>query len=369
VPVDVPAYAAPDLTSDPVVYPYPPDGVQNVANLLSDDTGVSLVVETSRFYDMPGQETYHYWNTNRVYRASSLDGLFDTGGVVIPDETKVVISGWGDERVVHNQAAPCGILSQNRMMVASVEPLVYEGSWNPINQEWSYHLVGGGGLVFNILAVNSPYARAHEQIDIYTGLGHRSPAIARHPLTWRLYVSAHFTSGETPWLYSSSDGGLSWIHLGIEDGGVNGLGTGVLMGNWSNRFANLYCDRDYLWMVTYREGATAGAQGQCILYQFRHDPFLRLPVLFPGELALHLVQQGTVIEPPPGGGHTYSGIVIGPADEGRPAIVRDPLTWQLTVIVPKTTEWDDTTLPTPGIVEYTSNDTGVTWTQKGSHGC
>ena len=58
---------------------------------------------------------------------------------------------------------------------------------------------------------------------------------------------------------------------------------------------------------------------------------------------------------------------VGAADEGRPAIIRNATTRELTVVVPKTTDWglgEDT----PAIVEYVSTDTGQTWTQKAFHG-
>jgi hypothetical protein len=232
-------------------------------------------------------------------------------------------------------------------------------------QRYGLTALVGSDLSYNIQSKEMPYAAVHDKVTVDTSIYRTYSVVAKHPLTWRLYAAANTGSGI--WLYSSSDSGLTWIHLGVEDGSVNGLGTGASAGNWDNEYPWLYCDREYLWLVTYRAGATAGAQGQCALYQFRHEPAATTPILFPGELALTLVQQGTVVAAP--GGNVYGGVLIGPADAGRPALIRDPQTWQLTVIVPKTRAWDDTTLPTPGIVEYTSNDTGVTWKQKGSHAC
>jgi hypothetical protein len=237
-------------------------------------------------------------------------------------------------------------------------------------QRYGLTALVGSDLSYNIQSKESPYAAVHEKVTVDTHVNRTYAVVAKHPLTWRLYLAVNFgqSTGAGVALFSSSDSGLTWIHLGIEDGSTNGLGTGAPSGTWDNWYPWLYCDRDYLWLVTYRAGATAGAQGQCVLYQFRHEPEAKALIFFPGELALTLVQKGTVIGSE-ADGYCYSGVVVGPADAGRPALIRDPQTWQLTVIVPKTRAWDDTTLPTPGIVEYTSNDTGVTWEQSGSHAC
>jgi len=58
---------------------------------------------------------------------------------------------------------------------------------------------------------------------------------------------------------------------------------------------------------------------------------------------------------------------VGAADEGRSAIIRNATTRELTVVVPKTTDWG-LGEAAPAIVEYTSTDTGQTWTQKAFHG-
>ena len=58
---------------------------------------------------------------------------------------------------------------------------------------------------------------------------------------------------------------------------------------------------------------------------------------------------------------------VGAADEGRSAIIRNATTLELTVVVPKTTDWG-LGEAAPAIVEYVSTDTGQTWTQKAFHG-
>jgi len=58
---------------------------------------------------------------------------------------------------------------------------------------------------------------------------------------------------------------------------------------------------------------------------------------------------------------------VGAADEGRSAIIRNATTRELTVVVPKTTDWG-LGEAAPAIVEYVSTDTGQTWTQKAFHG-
>jgi len=311
-----------------------------------------------------------YW---RVQRTGGLDNqwsdrtaIADTVGAVtanvISSETGIVLVEelGGETRIVPGKSlggdwgTPV-VIGSGRTYPHGIE----------LQQRYAITALTGSDLSYNIHSKDNPYAAVHAKVTVDTSVYLTYAVLARHPLTWRLYLAANTGSGI--WLYTSSDSGLTWAHCGIEDGSVNGLGTGAALGNWDNEYPWLYCDRDYLWLVTYRAGVTTGAQGQCALYQFRHEPGDPETVLFAGERPLTLVQKGTVVDA--GGANVYSGVIVGPADAGRPAIIRDPQTWAVTAIVPKTTAWTDTSLPTPGIVEYGSTDTGKTWAQRASHGC
>ena len=59
-------------------------------------------------------------------------------------------------------------------------------------------------------------------------------------------------------------------------------------------------------------------------------------------------------------------VSVGQADEGRSAIIRHPSTKELIVVVPKTTDWG-LGEPALAIAEYSSLDTGQTWTRKAFH--
>jgi hypothetical protein len=223
-----------------------------------------------------------------------------------------------------------------------------------------------GNLGYYVRAQDASYSAAHSKVDLYPGTTLRTPVVARHANTWRLYAAAMGYSGDSVSLLTSSDSGLSWQHANV-------LGQYVLGQHFHAAYPYLWVDRDYLWLLVYRDTATAGAPGQCVVYQFHHEPELLDDdlAIWPKEQWFNMVygREGTTVGPDANGRVIYSGVVIGPSDEGRSAVVRDPLTWRTTVIVPKSTVWTDTALPTPGIVEYTSENTGRTWSQKGSHAC
>lgn len=61
-----------------------------------------------------------------------------------------------------------------------------------------------------------------------------------------------------------------------------------------------------------------------------------------------------------------SAVVVGPADEGRPAILRRPIGQELIAVTPKTQAWD-LAGATPGIAEFRSEDDGDTWEFKEVH--
>jgi hypothetical protein len=213
------------------------------------------------------------------------------------------------------------------------------------------------GLSYDVVAQTPPYGAVHDEVPIYTGVVQRGPVLARHPLTWRLYAAAQ-AGASSSLLYTSSDQGLTWQH-----GGTLGLYVGGSI--YPVEYPALWCDRDYLWLACYRPTPTAGAPGQVCVYQLRATPERNFDGLFPDEVKFNVVQSGTILTS--GSEWQCSGIVVGPSDAGRPAIIRDPLTGRLTVLAPKTTAWADEGLPTPGIVEYTSTDTGTDWTQFSHH--
>jgi hypothetical protein len=223
-----------------------------------------------------------------------------------------------------------------------------------------------GNLEYRIIAKDGLCTLVHEKVDLYPGVTLRTPVVVRHRVSWRLYAAVMGYSGDSVSLLTSSDSGLTWQH-------ANAFGGYVLGEHFHAAYPYLWVDRDYLWLAVYRDTPTEGATGQCVVYQLRHEPVLLEPPLaiWPKEQYFDFVEgtNGTKVGPNEWGATIYSGAVVGPADAGRPAIIRDPQTWALTAIVPKTTAWTDTSLPTPGIVEYGSTDTGKTWAQRASHGC
>jgi len=148
-------------------------------------------------------------------------------------------------------------------------------------------------------------------------------SLAFFPLQWSLACAVQHNNDTK--LYLSHDHGQSWsLKHTIAD----------LL------YPSLFCDEKLLWLVGYVDGAYEGASGRVSVAAYRVS-----------SLALPESQALTT---------------IGPADAGRPAIIREKNTWLVRALAPRITDWGDGEAA-PSIVEYVSNDVGQTWSQAGVH--
>jgi hypothetical protein len=192
--------------------------------------------------------------------------------------------------------------------------------------------VGEGTVQFRVYDQQT-WAQVGETVDVYEAFGSpRFPTLAVHPYNWRFFEAVWHGAGTI--LNTSPDRGATWhehdLELTVWAAEVDGL-----------QYPALWCDRDVLWLVGYLPGAYQGAAGKCMAYQLRADATLEA---------------------------LGDAVVVGAADEGRPAIIRRPGTGELIVLAPKTgSAWDDIAGADTGIVEYDSVDTGASWSLIGFH--
>jgi len=148
-------------------------------------------------------------------------------------------------------------------------------------------------------------------------------SLAFFPLQWSLACAVQCNDNTN--LYLSQNHGQSWeLKHTIK----------------SLLYPSLFCDEKLLWLVGYVDGAYEGASGRVAVAAYRVS-----------SLALPESQALTT---------------IGPADAGRPAIIREKNTWLVRTLAPRTTDWGDGEAA-PSIVEYVSDDVGQTWSQAGVH--
>lgn len=193
--------------------------------------------------------------------------------------------------------------------------VAYDGSAN-------HHL-----LRFEAAGINAPLPRLP---DTVIGPGDDAPgALCVDPRTWNLLAAV--PSGTGTDLYSSNDQGGTWVKL---------LTVADL------QYPVLAQRAPYTWLVGYKPGAYQGAQGTLVAHRY---------------YVTHEVATPAGAE-----------VTIGPADEGRGALVVAeglyPLPdWSIYAFAPKVQAW---TAPgdTPARVEYVSTDCGATWEEKGVHG-
>lgn len=104
-------------------------------------------------------------------------------------------------------------------------------------------------------------------------------------------------------------------------------------------FPYLYGDDATLWMVGFDPTPTGGAEGKAKVLKFAATRSLAAP---------------------------QTSADVGPADKGRPAIIRRPVGGELIVAAGKVNAWDEEA-PFPSIVEYRSIDSGQTWQKRTVH--
>jgi hypothetical protein len=174
-----------------------------------------------------------------------------------------------------------------------------------------------------------PHAPLPHQPDIVIGAGEDAPAsVCVDPHTYDLLAALPNAGGTD--LYRSNDQGGTWTKLLT----VAGLQYPVLVKRWP-----------YTWLLGYNTGGYQGAEGSLVVQRY-------------------VVTETAVAE--------GSVVIVGPADEGRPAFVaadgmRPVFDWALHAFAPKVQEWTAAGA-TPGRAEYVSVDSGQTWELKEVHG-
>lgn len=168
------------------------------------------------------------------------------------------------------------------------------------------------------------YATKRGPVEIGDAVSDVPGALVMAEAHRNLFAALQDESGVT--LYGSSDQGATWVSLQT----VAEL-----------KYPHLTADQRFVWLAGYQEGETGGATGQCMLQRYRTR-------------GADLTPEGSLL-------------AVGPADEGRSAIIARPGDWKLFAFAPKTQDWTETGA-TPGIAEYHSADTGATWTLKEIHG-
>ena len=247
--------------------------------------------------------------------------LVSTGGVVQVVPMGSLDGGWGTPVTLQTNATPpvdlaeveaCGVPFGNRLCVVAV---------------------GGGTVRFWVFS-QGEWLQVGSVVNVYEPFGApRFPALAVHPHNWRFFVATWH--GAKTIVSASPDRGAEWHD------GHDLLGT-VWVADVDNlQYPALWCDKDYLWLAGWLEGAYRGAAGKLMVYKYRAQADLEA---------------------------AGAGVTVGPADEGRPAIIRRPGTWELMVVAPKVGGgWMDLPGATRGIVEYRSVDSGGTWTLQELH--
>jgi len=197
------------------------------------------------------------------------------------------------------------------------------GAWlapHVIERHGRFELVAiaGGEPYFLTREKASPHAAVGSAVQIANLSGLARNGCLAGAMYGALMMCAVEADGQTQ-LYTSTNTGASWVaqHTLVD---------------W--RYPYLYADDPYLWLVGYRVGAYEGATGEVVVCNYLlNDP--TLPVLTAAN-------------------------AIGACDEGRPAIIRRPSDRALIIVAPKTQDW---TAPgaTPGIAEYRSRDSGLSW--------
>jgi len=238
--------------------------------------------------------------------------VVSTGGLVKVVPSASLDGGWGAPVALQTGTPPANLTDVEAYGVA-FENRVYVVS------------VGGGTVRFRCYDQQT-WAQVGATVDVYEPFGSpRFPALAVHPFNWRFFEAVWH--GAKTILNTSPDRGATW-HENDLSGTVWAADVDGL------QYPSLWCDRDVLRLVGYLPGAYQGATGKCMAYQFRADATLE----------------------------ALEDAVVGPADEGRPAIIRRPGTGELIVVVPKTgSAWDDLPGTGAGIVEFDSFDTGASW--------
>ena len=440
-----------------------------------NEAGARLLVGTTAKEEFSGGTKFDYFNYHRVFDVQTLGGDADAGTQMMaetgpeggwfrsppaPNWTgfttgpTVHAHGYTENQCVHNIAQASGVAAQGRYFVASIAPLIWNefpgGWWEP---DISFNQAGGYPQ-FGVYERDGSYTRVNAMYTVYTNYsgtaGWHYPSLAMHPYTYRLYLASctYDTLGHgLCTLLTSDDQGLTWKRGPT-------IGYGGYIGQNNATFPALYCDHDYLWLAVFKKRpvwadpmpADVGADGEVVVYQYRHDPLPDLDeigcVQFellngttqasnnPSGSITHSVSglsiaiadqevitvgdgvitneagqslslsSGSGVRVSPGGIHQVFegptipfesndglgvgegdtitvewvhtttditvGKVVGASDEGRPAIIRDPKTWQLTLVAPKMQSWTGAATA-PAIAEYTSADSGSTWTRKDIH--
>ena len=169
------------------------------------------------------------------------------------------------------------------------------------------------------------YIQTGDPVRVLANSADSPASIVRNTDDWALYAAV--PSGEVPEctvaLLGSRDAGQTWseLHSGI-----------------SLNYPVLWYHGGTLWLVGYIDGETEGAQGRVAL--LRYDA---------RQTTLPAVDD----EP----------IVVGPSDQGRPAVFVHPALWAGIILAPKSRIWQDTPVR-PAIVEYVSMDNGQTWARR-----
>lgn len=347
-----------------------------------NEAGARLLVGTTAKEEFYGGTKYDYFNYHRVFDVQTLGGDADAGTQMMAETgpeggwfTSPPAPNWTGFttgptvhahsatafQCVHNVAQASGVAAQGRYFVASIAPLIW--NYKDISGEDFTWTQAGGYPQFGVYERDGSYTRVNAMYTVYNGTVQRYPTIAMHPYTYRLYAATMSASTNVVLVYTSADSGLTWQVASWGE-----LGNSINGSQYACAYPSLYCDRDHLWLSVYRPGVNDGAEGKCFVYKFEQEPVLetRTGALFPGQMRLIPVQNDEEGTPNATGWYAYSGTEVGQSDAGRSSVIRDPKTWQLTLVAPKMQSWTgDATAP--AIAEYTSADSGSTWTRKDIH--
>lgn len=283
-----------------------PDGLPGHLKLQRGNTGL----EWSKRFPMAGGEGYKWGNL-----------------LACTDRTEYVVDDNTDTFLRQAKSLDGKYLAPYKVAEGYLRPFVIEAQGRLL-----LTAVCEGACYFVTLAKEPPHPMVGAPVLIGPATEKAATSLAFCVPHGLLFAAVQTAGGEdddpeeapSVTIYSSTSRGAEWRETGQ---------TAALA------FPYLYGDDATLWMVGFDPTPTGGAQGKAKILKFLAAPVFGAPQITAD---------------------------VGPADRGRPAIIRRPVGGELIVAAGKVTTWDAEGA-TPAVVEYRSIDGGDTWNRRLVH--
>lgn len=291
--------------------------------------GAELVGDVSMSPDGPGHTKLQRGSDGLQWskRFPMADGQDYRWGNILActDRTEYVLEDGADTYLRQAKSLDGKYLHSYKVAEGYLRPFVVE-----VQNRLLLTAVKDGKAYLVALAKEPPHTMVGDPVEIGPADPKGATCLAYCQPQGLLFAAVEKTEGEHPdtppttYLYSSTSRGAEW---------QDAKQTAPLA------FPYLYGDGATLWLVGFDATKTAGAQGLAKMRKFFAAPILAAPQV---------------------------SAMVGPADRGRPAIIRREVGGELIVAAGKVTTWDEE-LPTPAIIEYRSIDSGQKWNQRQAH--